>query len=131
MATNSITASQGRYKAHPCPKCQVVHKGKGPYCSKVCSNSDRDDEYKEKMRQRSLQIVLRIDRSLCWRGLHKLLFQFFNLLHLLQGTGIQCRVHNDKKYDSREAQKLRALALPSELHAKAAILHDKITRLNC
>lgn len=54
MATNSITASQGRYKAHPCPKCQVVHKGKGPYCSKVCSNSDRDDEYKEKMRQRSL-----------------------------------------------------------------------------
>lgn len=49
MATNSITAAAGRYKAHPCPKCQVIHKGKGPYCSKVCSNRDRDDEYKKKM----------------------------------------------------------------------------------
>lgn len=49
MAINSKTAAAGRYKAHPCPKCNVIHKGKGPYCSKVCSNMDRSAEYKKKM----------------------------------------------------------------------------------
>lgn len=49
MAINSRTAAAGRYKAHACPKCQVIHKNKGPYCSKACSNADRDDEYKKKM----------------------------------------------------------------------------------
>ena len=44
----------GRYKAHPCPNCNVVHKGKGPFCSKVCSNEGRDDEYKQKMRDKML-----------------------------------------------------------------------------
>lgn len=49
MTINSKTAAAGRYKAHACPKCNLVHKGKGPYCSKICSNSDRSEEYRQKM----------------------------------------------------------------------------------
>lgn len=47
-------ATIGRYKAHECPTCKVTHKGKGPFCSKVCSNRGRDDEYKQRMRERAL-----------------------------------------------------------------------------
>jgi hypothetical protein len=50
----SKTAAQGRYKAHPCPACGVVHKGKGPFCSKSCSNTGRDAEYREKMSNKML-----------------------------------------------------------------------------
>ena len=44
----------GVYREKECPTCKVLHRKKGIFCSKVCSNKGRDDEYKEKMRDRML-----------------------------------------------------------------------------
>jgi hypothetical protein len=44
----------GVYREKECPTCAVKHRKKGMFCSKVCSNKGRDDEYKEKMRDRML-----------------------------------------------------------------------------
>jgi len=44
----------GVYREKVCPTCSAKHRKKGPFCSKVCSNKGRDDEYKEKMRDRML-----------------------------------------------------------------------------
>ena len=44
----------GVYREKECPTCGTKHRKKGPYCSKTCSNKDRDEEYKQKMRERML-----------------------------------------------------------------------------
>ena len=51
MATKppTPTAAAGRYKEHACPKCNVLHRGRGPYCTKSCANLDRSEEVKKKL----------------------------------------------------------------------------------
>jgi hypothetical protein len=44
----------GIYKEKQCPTCAIKHRKKGVFCSKICSNKGRGDEYKEKMRNRML-----------------------------------------------------------------------------
>jgi hypothetical protein len=34
--------SEERYREKSCKKCGKTHKKRGPYCSKVCSNKDRE-----------------------------------------------------------------------------------------
>lgn len=44
----------GVYREKVCPTCGTKHRKKGPFCSKVCSNKGRDEEYKAKMREKML-----------------------------------------------------------------------------
>jgi hypothetical protein len=44
----------GVYKEKACPTCGGKHRKKGIFCSKVCSNKGRDDDYKQKMRDKML-----------------------------------------------------------------------------
>ena len=44
----------GVYREKVCPTCGTKHRKKGPFCSKVCSNKGRDEEYRQKMRETML-----------------------------------------------------------------------------
>jgi len=44
----------GVYREKECPTCAIKHRKKGVFCSKICSNKGRDQEYREKMRDRML-----------------------------------------------------------------------------
>lgn len=44
----------GVYREKECPTCATKHRKKGMFCSKICSNKGRDEEYKQKMRERML-----------------------------------------------------------------------------
>lgn len=44
----------GVYREKACPTCGKMHRKKGNFCSKTCSNKGRDDDYKQKMRDKML-----------------------------------------------------------------------------
>jgi predicted nucleic acid-binding Zn ribbon protein len=44
----------GVYREKSCPTCNKNHRKKGMFCSKICSNKGRDEEYRQKMRERML-----------------------------------------------------------------------------
>lgn len=40
----------GQYKKKECPSCGAIHRGRGQYCSKSCSNTKRKGNVTEKVR---------------------------------------------------------------------------------
>jgi hypothetical protein len=44
----------GIYREKECPTCTIKHRKKGMFCSKICSNKGRDEEYRQRMRERML-----------------------------------------------------------------------------
>lgn len=65
------------YREKQCLYCGVIHKHRGPYCSKICSNKDRrhSDETKAKMSnsQSLAQSTMdALDRTKAWSAKGKL-----------------------------------------------------------
>ena len=62
----------GVYREKVCPACGIKHRKRGEYCSKTCSNKDRDPQVYEKVSQ-----FMKSDR----------------------GQELTYRLHNDPDYD--------------------------------